>query len=57
MERTLNDNEAEALEASLAVIDDAGRKLSELLANLSRTRASIDAILRPPEPEAGKRWW
>ena len=57
MERTLNDNEAEALEASLAVIDDAGRKLSELLANLSRTRASIEAILRPPEPEAGKRWW
>jgi hypothetical protein len=44
------------LEASLAVIDDAGRKLSDALANLSRTRASIEAILRPTQPETGKRW-
>ena len=44
------------LEASLAVIDDAGRKLVAALANLSRTRASIEAILQPPEPETGRRW-
>jgi hypothetical protein len=56
MERTLNDIETEAIEASLAVIDDAGRKLSDALASLSCTRASIEAILRPPEPETGKRW-
>jgi hypothetical protein len=56
MERTLNDTEAKALEASLAVIDDAGRKLSDALASLSRTRASIEAFLRPPPPESGKRW-
>jgi prefoldin subunit 5 len=56
MERTLTDTEAEVLEASLAVIDDAGRKLSDALANLSRTRASIEAILRPTQPETGKRW-
>ena len=56
MDRALNETEVSKLEASLAVIEEAGLKLSDALATLMHTHRSIEAILRPPEPESGKRW-
>ena len=56
MDRPLNETDLRKLEASLAVIEEAGLKLSNALATLMRTHRSIEGILRPPEPESGKRW-